>query len=121
MHKALKTIGFHLSLYKYTEQQIITWLIAIKLLIVMIYPIIVNNHSIAEITFYLRNSVFDCGVLPETLLGYYGIYFICKFFKIQKIWEWENELAPAVLHKKLWICIYRSEEFKGNQKPKLKR
>lgn len=84
MHKALKTIGFHLSLCKYTEQQIMTWLTDIKLLIVMIYPVIVNNHSIAEITFYLRNSVFDCGVLPETLLGCYGIYSIYRFFKNPK-------------------------------------
>lgn len=81
MHKALNTIGFYLSLYKFIWQQIMTPLTDIKLFIVMTYPIIVNNHSTAGIIFHCRNSVLDYGALPETLLGCYGIYSTCKFFK----------------------------------------
>lgn len=94
----------------------------IKLHTAMIYPVIVNKCSTAEINFYCRNNnVFDCRVLPKILQGCYEIYSICNFFKNLKMLDLENHLAPAVLGKGLWIHVSKSKELKWNQKFRLKR
>lgn len=87
----------------------------------MTYPIIVNNHSAAEIIFYCRNSVFDFGVLFETLLGFTEYTLYVNFSKIKKLLDLENHLALAILNKRWWIHVYKSKGLKGNQKFKLRR
>lgn len=97
---------FQLSLCKFIWPWIRTPLTNIKLLIVMIYPMVMNNDSTAGIIFYCRSSnVFDRGCCLRPCWGLMAFTLYANFSKIQKILNLENHLAPAVLDNGLWIRV----------------